>query len=84
MPGASDPAIEVIDISKQGLRLSTPHGAHFLSCEDFRWFRGASAAHILNVAEATPGHYQWPDLDVDLSLQIIRNPSRFPLTAKTS
>ena len=28
--------------------------------------------------------YHWPDLDVDLSLQIIRNPGRFPLTAKAS
>jgi hypothetical protein len=30
-----------------------------------------------------PGHFHWPDLDVDLSLQIIRNPERFPLKAKT-
>jgi hypothetical protein len=29
-----------------------------------------------------PGHYHWPDLDVDLTLAIIRNPGRFPLTAK--
>jgi hypothetical protein len=40
--------------------------------------------HILNVEEPTPGHYRWPDLDVDLSLQIIRNPKRFPLKAKVT
>ena len=38
MPGASDPAIEVIDISEQGLRLSTSHGEHFLSLENFHGF----------------------------------------------
>jgi hypothetical protein len=34
------------------------------------------------VEEHTPGHYYWPDLDVDLSLSIIRDPKRYPLTAK--
>jgi Protein of unknown function (DUF2442) len=84
MPGASASAIEVTDISKDGLRLLTPYGEHFLSFEDFPWFRGASAAHVLNVEEPTPGHYHWPDLDVDLSLRSIRNPGRYPLTAKGS
>jgi len=57
---------------------------HFLSFWRFPWFRNASATHILNVEEPTPGHYHWPDLDVDLNLQIIRNPERFPLTANVS
>jgi hypothetical protein len=39
-------------------------------------------ARILNVEEPTPRHYHWPDLDVDLSLQMIRNPERFPLVFK--
>ena len=45
--------------------------------------RDAPVGHILNVEEPTAGHYYWPDLDVDLSLQIIRNPERFPLKAKS-
>jgi len=56
----------------------------FMAFADFPWFRNAPVDHILNVEEPSPGHYYWPDLDVDLSLQIIRNPERFPLTAKTS
>ncbi|MGZ9125441.1 MAG: DUF2442 domain-containing protein, partial [Candidatus Binatia bacterium] len=29
-----------------------------------------------------PCHFYWPDLDVDLSEEIIAHPARFPLKAK--
>jgi hypothetical protein len=32
----------------------------------------------------TPDHLYWPDLDVDLSVESIRHPERFPLRAKTT
>jgi hypothetical protein len=74
--------IEVTNISKHGLWLLTAEGEFFLAISEYPWFRDASVGHILNVEEPSPGHYHSPDLDVDLSLQIIRNPERFPLTAK--
>jgi hypothetical protein len=58
-------------------------GEHFLPFENFPWFRESPMAQLLNVGEPTPDHYHSLDLDVDLSLQIIRNPERFPLTGKT-
>jgi Protein of unknown function (DUF2442) len=82
MPGATTSAIEVTNISKHGLWVLTSEGEHFLPFADFPWFRDASVGHILNVEEPTPGHYYWPDLDVDLSLNILKDPGRFPLTAK--
>ncbi len=48
----------------------------------FPRFRDAPARYILHVEEPRPGHYHWPDLNVDLSLKIIRNPEHYPLTAK--
>jgi Protein of unknown function (DUF2442) len=84
MPGASASGIEVTNISKHGFWLLTPSGEHFLPFKDFPWFRDAPVAQILNVEEPSPGHCYWPDLDVDLSLQIIRTPERFPLAAKVS
>ena len=82
MPGATTSAIEVTNISKHGFWLLTEDGEHFLPFAEFPWFRGASVGQILNVEEPTPGHYHWPDLDVDLSFKIIRNPAAYPLTAK--
>jgi len=51
----------------------------FLPYEDFPWFREASISAILNVEEPTRGHLFWPDLDVDLGLESIAHPQRFPL-----
>jgi hypothetical protein len=50
--------------------------------EKFPWFKEASVGKILNVEEPFPGHFYWPDPDVDLTVEIIEHPERFPLKAK--
>lgn len=84
MSGATTSTIEVTNISRHGVWLLTAEGEYFLPFTDYPWFRDASIGQVLNVEEPTPGHYYWPDLDVDLSLQIIRDPQRFPLKAKST
>jgi hypothetical protein len=76
--------VKVTYLTEYGFWLLTSQGEKFLSFWNFPWFHRAPVPHILNVKEPVPGHYHWPDLDVDLSLEIIRNPGRFPLTAKAS
>jgi len=51
----------------------------FMSYDDFPWFKSVPLGKILNVEEPTPGHFYWPDLDVDLTAEIIEHPERFPL-----
>jgi len=53
-----------------------------MSYDDFPWFKSQQIKSILNVEEQSPGHFYWPDIDVDLTLEIIRHPERFPLQAK--
>jgi len=53
-----------------------------MSYDDFPWFRDVPVRQILNVEEPTPGHFYWPELDVDLTVNIIQHPERFPLKAK--
>jgi hypothetical protein len=53
----------------------------FLSYEDFPWFKDVPLGKILNVEEPVSNHFYWPDLDIDLSLDIIQNPERFPLVS---
>ncbi len=83
MPGTTTSAPEVTNISKHGVWLLTNSGEHFLPFSEFPWFRDAPIGHVLNVEEPSPDHYFWPDLDVDLSLAIIKNPGRFPLASKS-
>jgi hypothetical protein len=73
---------EVSSISSHGFWLLAGGGEYFLSFKDFPWFKEAPVGKILNIEEASPGHFHWPDLDVDLSLDIIQEPERYPLIAR--
>lgn len=79
MPGALTSGLEVTNISRRGFWLLTASGERFVPFDEFPWFRNAPVAHILNVEEPSPGHYYWPDLDVDLSLKIIERPDDYLL-----
>ncbi len=59
-------------------------GASTFPCgvnSEFLFFKDVSLGKILNVEQAAPGHFYWPDLDVDLGVETIENPDRFPLLA---
>ena len=73
---------EVTNVSTHGLWLLSGEEELFLSYEDFPWFKGVALGKILHVEEQIPGHFSWPELDVDLGLDTIKYPERFPLKAK--
>jgi len=50
-----------------------------MSYEDFPWFKKQRLDSIINVEESSPNHYYWPDIDVDLTQEMIEHPGRFPL-----
>ncbi|MBI4289206.1 MAG: DUF2442 domain-containing protein [Chloroflexi bacterium] len=79
-PGKSA-SVEVTHISSNGVWLLTGDRELFMSYEDFPWFKDATIGKILNVEEPFPGHFYWPDLDIDLTAEIIQHPARFPLKA---
>ena len=54
----------------------------YLTYENFPWFKEVSISKILNVEQPYPGHLYWPEIDVDLSIDIIEHPERFILKAK--
>ena len=79
--GGSISPIAVTDISPDGIWVLAAGEEHFLSFEEFPWFKKGTVEQILNVIEESPGHYHWPDLDVDLGLDSIRHPEKYPLKA---
>ena len=80
--GIATSGIEVTNISSHGVWLLVGDRELFMSYEDFPWFKDAAVWKVLNVEEQSPGHLYWPDLDVDLGLETIENPEKFPLKAK--
>lgn len=79
--GKNTSQVEVTNISRHGVWMFAGNRELFMSYEDFPWFKDASVSKVLNVEEATAGHFYWPDLDVDLTEEMIEHPERFPLKA---
>ena len=75
-------AVEVVNISSFGFWLSMDEEEFFLSFKDFPWFRKATIDQICNVRHEHNNQFHWPDLDVDLDLERVKHPERFPLVSK--
>ncbi len=80
--GKSTLKVEVTNISNHGIWLLAKDKELFISYEEFPWFKDVPIGKILNLEEPTPGHFYWPDLDVDLGLESIEHPERFPLKSE--
>jgi hypothetical protein len=82
MHGTNTSEVEVTNVSGHGLWILTDGRELFLSFDDFPWFRNATIAQVTDVKEASPGHFRWPRLDVDLDIKSIEDPERYPLVAR--
>ncbi len=74
--------VEVTHISSQGVWLLSGDQEMFMSYANFPWFKDAPVGKIINMEEPHPGHFYWPDLDVDLTAAFIEHPERYPLKAR--
>ncbi len=77
--GKNTSEIEVVNISKHGFWLLVHEHEYFLPFETFPWFKDAKISSILNVQLLHEHHLYWPDLDVDLELESIESPEKYPL-----
>ena len=80
--GTSTSEVEVTNISSHGLWILLGDEELFLPYAEFPWFADAPVAKIANVTRPGPDHLYWPALDVDLSIESVRHPEKFPLTAR--
>ena len=73
---------EVTNVSTSGFWLLVDDRELFAPFEQFPWFREAPIGHVLNVQRPHPHHLYWPDLDVDVALESIEHPERYPLVSR--
>jgi hypothetical protein len=83
MPGIDTLNIEVTNISQHGVWVLLDDEELFLPFAQFPWFKSARLEDVLNVERPNSNHLYWPDLDVDLTLESIRHPEKFPLISKS-
>lgn len=77
--GTSD--VEVTNVSKHGFWVLIEEREVFLAFEAFPWFKDAPIGKLVQVELVSPDHLYWPELDVDLEVESILHPERFPLVS---
>jgi len=82
MPGSITSVAEVTHISKNGFWILLGDEELLVPFEYFPWFKKATVEQISDVNWPTPDHLHWPSLDIDLSVQSIRQPQDYPLTSQ--
>lgn len=82
VPGASTSQAEITNIGVHGLWMLVDGREHFLDYQQFPWFKDATVAELMHFERPQHGHFWWPDLDVDLSLDSLFHPEKYPLKAK--
>ena len=74
--------VEITNVSKHGFWLLIGDKERFVAFDQFPWFRDAPIGHVLNVELPSSHHLYWPDLDVDIAVESIAHPERFPLVSE--
>lgn len=80
--GRSTSPAEVTNVSTHGFWLFVGARELFVPFQHFPWFRDASIRAITNVQLPSPHHLYWPDLDVDLAVESIEHPEKYPLISQ--
>ncbi len=71
-----------INITRFGLWLCLHNEEFFLTYEEFPFFKNASLPDIYEVELHHNKHLHWPNLDIDLNIDILKNPHHFPLISR--
>jgi hypothetical protein len=73
---------KVTNFSEHGFWLLLVEEELFVSFTQFPWFRNASIGAITHVEWPSPNHLYWPDLDIDLAVESLHQPEKFPLVSR--
>ena len=80
--GSSTSPVEVTNVSPHGFWLFVGERELFVAFKEFPWFREAAIREIANVQLPSPHHLYWPDLDIDLAVESIEHPEKYPLISQ--
>lgn len=80
--GRNTSAVEVTNISPHGFWLLIGEKERFVSFKEFPWFRKATIRALTHVELPSAHHLYWPELDIDLAVDSLEHPERYPLVSR--
>jgi hypothetical protein len=69
-------------INNQGVMISVEGNDYFLSYNRVPWLKDATVRNILNIKMSGKNAVEWPDLDIDLEIDSLKHPERYPLVMR--
>lgn len=81
-PGSGTSPVEVSNVTADGFHVRLGDEILKVSFTEFPWFRKATTAELREVERPSPDHLYWPLLDIDLAVESIRHPEKFPLVSR--
>lgn len=81
MHGTNISGIEISLASNKGFWLLLDHEELYVPFSEFPWFKQSTIEALTTVEKSSTDHHYWPLLDIDLSVESIRNPSAFLLVS---
>jgi hypothetical protein len=77
-------SVSVENITPFGIWLFVKEKEYFLCYKDYPFFRDHTLHAIQNVQLLHGYHLYWPELDVDLEIDNLENPEKYPLQDKAA
>ncbi|MFO7666391.1 MAG: DUF2442 domain-containing protein [Desulfobacterales bacterium] len=74
-----DISASVENITPFGIWLYVNKKEYFLSYKDYPYFKDHTLSSVQNVQLLHDYHLYWPELDVDLEIDNLENPQKYPL-----
>ena len=70
--------VAVLMINGQGMMLTVNGEDFFVSYNRVPWLKEAKVADVLNVQMCSNDAIEWPALDIDLEIDSLRHPEKYP------
>jgi len=77
--GKNTSVVEVLNISRNGLWILVQDHEYLLTFKDYPWFKKATISQIHKVKLIRGHHLHWSELDIDLELESLKSPEKYPL-----
>lgn len=79
---SSNTSANVLMINDKGLMLSVLGQDYFISFNRLPWMKDAAIRDVLDVQMCGDDAIEWPKLDIDLEIDSLKHPERYPLVMK--
>jgi len=76
--GRTTHPVSVGAMSPRGFWLLLGERKLFLAFAQYPWFREFTPRELAGVRRPSPQHLRWPEFDIDLDVDAIENPARYP------